>query len=105
IRGLYGSNLKLGRIEGRLVDNRTAGALTPLNGVSVWAENVVNGRLIASDVTPEGGTEHLEGLTTGQYRVVGASGADTAQKFRSFELSSQIVVKADAATPLNSSLV
>ena len=105
IRGLYGPKLRLGRIEGRLVDNRTPGALTPLNGVNVWAENVVNGRLIASDVTAEDGTYHLEGLTPGQYRVVVASGADTTQKFRSFELSNQVVVKADAATPLNSSLV
>ena len=105
IRGLYGSNLKLGRIEGRLVDNRTAGALTPLNGVNVWAESVVNGRLIASDVTAEDGTYHLEGLTPGQYRVVVASSVEAAQKFRSFELSNQVVVKADVATPLNSSLV
>ncbi|HEU5130521.1 MAG TPA: matrixin family metalloprotease [Pyrinomonadaceae bacterium] len=105
IRGLYGPKLRLGRIEGRLVDNRTSGALTPLNGVNVWAENVVNGRLIASDVTAEDGTYHLEGLAPGQYRVVVASGSDTAQKFRSFELSNQVVVKADVATPLNSSLV
>jgi hypothetical protein len=105
IRGLYGSNLKLGRIEGRLVDNRTAGALTPLNGVNVWAESVVNGRLIASDVTAEDGTYHLEVLTPGQYRVVVASSVEAAQKFRSFELSNQVVVKADVATPLNSSLV
>ncbi len=105
IRGLYGPKLRLGRIEGRLVDNRTPGALTPLNGVNVWAENVATGRLIASDVTAEDGTYHLEGLTPGQYRVVVASGADTAQKFRSFELSNQVIVKADVATPLNSSLV
>lgn len=105
IRGLYGPKLRLGRIEGRLVDNRTPGALTPLNGVSVWAENVVNGRLIASDVTADDGTYHLEGLAPGQYRVVVASGADAAQKFRSFELSNQVAVKADVATPLNSNLV
>ena len=105
IRSLYGPKLKLGRIEGRLVDNRTAGALTPLNGVNVWAENVVNGRLIASDVTAEDGTYHLEGLVPGQYRVVVSSGADVGQKFRSFELSNQVVVKADVSTPLNSSLV
>ena len=105
IRGLYGPKLKLGRIEGRLVDNRTPGTLMPLNGVNVWAENVVNGRLIASDVTAEDGTYRLEGLAPGLYRVVVASGADTAQKFRSFELSSQIIVKPDVATPLSSSLV
>ncbi len=102
IRGLYGPKLRLGRIEGRLTDNRTLGSLTPLNGVNVWAENVVNGRVIASDVTAEDGSYHLEGLAPGQYRVVVA---DNAQKFRSFELSSQVVVKPDVATPLNSNLI
>ena len=103
IRGLYGPKLRLGRIEGRLNDNRTPGSLPPLNGVNVWAENVATGRVIASDVTAEDGTYHLEGLAPGQYRVVVASG--DAQKFRSFELSSQVVVKPDVATPLNSNLV
>jgi len=103
---LYGSRLKSGRIEGRLIDNRTPGALTALNGVNVWAENVVNGRVIASDVTADDGTYRLEGLTPGQYRVIVSAPADDAtQKPRSFELSNQVLVKADAATPLNSSLV
>src|SRR5215208_3716239 len=93
IRSLYGSKQQLGRIEGKLVDNRTAGTLLPLNGVNVWAENVANGRLIASDVTAEDGTYRLEGLAPGQYRVVVASGAEVAQKFRSFELSNQAAVK------------
>ena len=35
VRGLYEPKLKLGRIEGRLIDNRTPGLLTPLNGVNV----------------------------------------------------------------------
>lgn len=104
IRGLYGPKLRLGRIEGRLVDNRAPG-LTPLNGVNVWAESVVTGRVIASDVTADDGTYHLEGLAPGQYRVVVASGGDNAQKFRSFELSNQVVVKPDVATPLNSNLI
>ena len=105
ILSLYGSRLRVGRIEGRLIDNRAQSALTALNGVNVWAENVVNGRVIASDVTADDGTYHLEGLTPGQYRVIVASPADASQKFRSFELSNQVLVKADAPTPLNSSLV
>ncbi len=107
VRDLYGSKVRLGRIEGRLVDNRTQSVLTPLNGVNVWAENVANGRVIASAVTAEDGSYSLEGLAPGQYRVLVSSTADpgTAQKFRSFELSSQAMVKADAQTPLNSSLV
>ena len=102
---LYGSKQTSGRIEGRLIDNRTPGALTALNGVNVWAENVVTGRVIASAVTAEDGTYHLEGLTPGQYRVIVSSADSTAQRLRSFELSNQVFVKADASTPLNSSLV
>lgn len=101
---LYGSKQKLGRIEGRLVDNRTPGTLPALNGVNIWAESVVTGRVIASDVTAEDGTYKLGGLMPGQYRVM-VSAASDSQKFRSFELSNQVVVKSDAATPLNSSLV
>jgi hypothetical protein len=104
IRSLYGTRQKLGRIEGRLSDNRTPGALAPLNGVNVWAESVATGRVIASDVTAEDGTYKLDGLVAGQYRVM-VSAASEAQKFRSFELSSQVVVKGDGPTPLNSSLV
>ena len=106
VLSLYGTRLKTGRIEGRLIDNRTSGALTALNGVNIWAESVGNGRVIASDVTAEDGTYRLEGLTPGQYRVIVSAPADAAtQKLRSFELSNQVVVKADVPTPLNSSLI
>jgi hypothetical protein len=104
VRSLYGSKQKVGRIEGRLVDNRTPGALTPLNGVNVWVESVATGRVIASDVTADDGTYKLDGLVAGQYRVI-VSAATEAQKFRSFELSNQVVVKNDGMTPLNSNLV
>jgi Matrixin len=105
VRSLYGPKLKLGRIEGRLADNRIAGGLMPLNGVNVWAENVANGRVIASDVTADDGSYKLDGLAPGQYRVIVSSGAEDALKFRSFELSNQVAVKADVSTPLSSNLV
>ena len=108
IRGLYGPGQRLGRIEGRLVDNRTPGLLTPLAGVNVWAENVNTGRVMASDVTAEDGTYDLQGLAAGQYRVIVSSAATDlrdATKFRSFELSSQVAVKANSATPLNFNMV
>lgn len=109
IRGLYGQTQRLGRIEGRLVDNRIPGAFTALSGVNVWAENLATGRVMASDVSAEDGSYHLEGLAPGQYRVMvsSASAADaTAQaKFRSFELSNQVAVKANVLTPLNYNMV
>lgn len=108
IRSLYGpGQQRLGRIEGRLNDNRTPGALTPLSNVNIWAENVATGRVMASDVTADDGTYELEGLEPGNYRVmVSPAGADTpGAKFRSFELSNQVVVKANTPTPLNHNLV
>jgi hypothetical protein len=109
IRGLYGPGQKLGRIEGRLVDNRTPGAFTPLSGVNIWAENATTGRVMASDITAEDGSYELDGLAVGQYRVMvsSASGDQIAAqtKFRSFELSNQVAVKANAVTPLNHNMV
>ena len=109
VRSLYGPAQRFGRIEGRLIDNRTPGALTPLSGVSIWAENVATGRVMASDVTAEDGTYELEGLAAAQYRVmVSSATADNtgaAPKFRSFEISNQVNVKTNAATPLNSNIV
>ncbi|HEV2834383.1 MAG TPA: matrixin family metalloprotease, partial [Pyrinomonadaceae bacterium] len=109
VRSLYGPARNLGRIEGRLVDNRIAGALTPLSGVNVWAESIASGRVMASDVTADDGTYQLEGLVPAQYRVmvssISSSDAGAPSKFRSFELANQLVVKADAATALNNSIV
>lgn len=110
LRSLYGPKPKLGRIEGRLADNRTPGALVPLSGVNVWAENVANGRVVASDVSADDGSYHLEGLTAGQYRVMVSPRSEDgetigAQKFRSFEVSNMVTVKADNASSLNYHLV
>jgi hypothetical protein len=107
VRSLYGpGQQRLGRIEGRLVDNRTPGAFTPLSGVNIWAENVVTGRVMASDVTAGDGTYELEGLEPAQYRVmVSPASGENGPKFRSFEMSSQAMVKANAVTPLNYNMV
>ena len=109
IRGLYGPAQRLGRIEGKLIDNRTPGTLTPLSGATIWAENVGTGRVIASDITAADGTYELEGLAAGQYRVLVSSTSPddlgSAPRFRSFEVSNQVTVKTNAATSLNSNLV
>ena len=109
VRTLYGPGQRLGSIEGRLFDNRAPGALKPLSGVSVWAENLATGRVMASAITADDGTYELEGLAAGQYRVLVSStspdGITTTPKFRSFELSNQVTVKGSGATPLNFNLV
>jgi hypothetical protein len=108
IRGLYGPGHRLGSIEGRLVDNRIANTFLPLSSVNIWTENAATGRVMASDITAADGSYELKGLPEGQYRVMVASGtpeAPSQAKFRSFELSSQVVVKANVVTPLNYNMV
>ena len=109
IRSLYGpGQSRFGRIEGKLVDNRTPGAFSPLSGANVWAENTASGRVVASDVTANDGTYELEGLVPGLYRVIVAPASPddiAAPRFRSFEISSQVAVKTNAVTPLNYNMV
>src|SRR5687768_9097271 len=109
IRSLYGPKQRLGRIEGKLADNRTPGALVPLAGVNVWAESVTTGRVIASDVSADDGSYRLEGLAAGQYRVMVSprteEGVPLGARFRSFEVSNRVTVKADDFSSLNYHLV
>jgi hypothetical protein len=113
IRSLYGPSQRLGKIEGRLSDNRTPGLLTPLAGVNVWAENTTSGRVVASATTDAEGNYHLDGLTQGRYRVmVTADDADLfahaslqAKRVRSFEVNSNIMVSPDSASVLNNNSV
>jgi hypothetical protein len=117
--GPIGPKQHLGRIAGRLINNLLPGTNEPLSGANVWAENIVSGRLVASDVTLADGTYQLDGLAPGQYRVLVASRDDDhfadrelssrvnvtqRRPFRSFELSGDAVVKADALTTLNYNL-
>ncbi|HSB26380.1 MAG TPA: matrixin family metalloprotease [Pyrinomonadaceae bacterium] len=105
VRSLYGPKQRLGRIEGRLIDNRLPNTSAPLNGVNVWAESVATGRVVASGITNDDGSYKFEGLVPGQYRVVVEPREESGQRFRSFEISNQVFVKADAATSLNYNLV
>src|SRR4029079_7636953 len=70
VRTLYGSKQHLGRIEGRLIDNRLPNTFAPLEAAMIWAENVATGRVIASSVSAEDGSYKIEGLVPGQYRLL-----------------------------------
>lgn len=108
IRTLYGSKHRLGRIEGRLIDNRLPNLFTPLESVNVWVENVATGRVVTSAVTGTDGSYRLDGLAPGQYRLLAGprSEIDSAvPQLRSFEISSQVAVKSDLSTTINYNLV
>lgn len=108
IRTLYGSKQRLGRIEGRLIDNRVPNTFTPLESVNVWIENVATGRIVTSAVTGSDGTYRLDGLTPSLYRLLAGpriEGSSTVPELRSFEISSQVVVKSDVTTTINYNLV
>ena len=61
--------------------------------------------MIASDVTAEDGTYHLDGLVPGQYRVVVASATENAQKKHKKKKTKQKNKKPNKTTPLNSNLI
>jgi len=108
VRSLYGPKTRLGKIEGRLADNRMPVGLTPLQAVNIWAENVVTGRVVASDVTDSDGNYSLDGLAPGQYRVIVTSNDEKGalqRKVRSFEVANTVLVKPESTTQLNNSLV
>ncbi|HEX7296948.1 MAG TPA: matrixin family metalloprotease [Pyrinomonadaceae bacterium] len=107
VRALYGSRQRVGRIEGRLFDahSTTPG---PVKGISIWAESVATGRVMASDVTTEDGTYSLADLAPGKYRVIVApTDADSLQqrKFASAEVAAQVNVRAEGITTLNQNLL
>ncbi|MGI9165171.1 MAG: DUF4214 domain-containing protein, partial [Pyrinomonadaceae bacterium] len=87
----------------------------PLAGAHVWVENIASGRVVASTTTSSSGNYQIEGLATGQYRVLteysirpggpaisSTGGTDSLLKqqsgFRSAEIASQLQVNANAAT-------
>ena len=120
VRSLYGPGQHSARIEGRLVDNSSIGTTIPLGSVSVWAETIASGRVMASNITAEDGSYQLEGLPPGQYRLfaesrntdgllsevsAAESAAGSQRRFRSFELANQVVVRPDTIKTVNYNLV
>lgn len=101
IRSLYGAKSDqldcCGSIAGTL--SRTGGK--PLANLTVWVENEIDGRLIATSKTNETGAYNFAGLPAGKYKIFAQSfeaGKASAVKIGSAE------VEPDAAVSLNKSL-
>lgn len=69
VRTLYGGNeieeLR-GSITGKIVDEKGL----PVFGANVWAENIENGKVIASTLTFSNGTYRLSSIDAGEYRLM-----------------------------------
>jgi hypothetical protein len=118
VRAIYGPLAGLGAIEGRLASGANGG---PLFGGHVWAENILTGRLTASNITLANGHYRIAGLPAGQYRLIAeylnepilaseiasSSGAYTGigsqPAFRTAELAT-LTVSANQATTYNAIL-
>jgi len=68
IRAVYGPRRGLGRIEGTVRYNSSAGQAA--YGAHVWAEDVATGRVVAGNVALLNGFYRIDSLPPGQYRVL-----------------------------------
>jgi Matrixin/Domain of unknown function (DUF4214) len=114
IRALYDPRQRSGRIEGRLFESSTTSTLAPLQAAHVWAENVITGRVIASDVSLNDGSYLLGELAPGKYRILvnpaGTNNTTVAQatvsrKLASVEIANQVNVSAGSITTINYNLL
>jgi len=114
VRSLYGSSDRTGVITGQLSGR--------FSGAQVWVENIATGRVTASSLVSLDGSYRVESLLPGQYRVlvaqpVGATGqservskaggslSGLERPSRAAELANEIVVSADAVTPVNANTI
>jgi hypothetical protein len=122
VRSLYGTQEKVGSIEGRIL-NSIDGNLLPATAAHVWIEDLANGRVMASSLTTAGGRFSISGVPPGNYRAMveylDGPASDSAalsaasdrkpggrqRAFRSVEIASRLRVAADKSTPLNYVLV
>ena len=72
VRALYGARESFGVIAGTIKD--AAGA--PAKGAHVWAEDASTGRVVAGNETLANGSYRIEGLPSGQYRLVTEHGSE-----------------------------
>jgi hypothetical protein len=115
IRNLYGPPQHLCKIQGRVTDS--SGGPSPYP-VTVFAESLATGRVVASDVTEIDGSYTLANLTPGKYRVfasarqpasalpLASSGGNVSaerieKRSPDFELSPQIALNSDQVASLN----
>lgn len=68
VSAIYGARLGAG-IRGSIAGIISFSSGAPVFGANVWAEDVVTGRVVASNITLASGAYHIAGLLPGNYRV------------------------------------
>ncbi|HKP47476.1 MAG TPA: matrixin family metalloprotease [Pyrinomonadaceae bacterium] len=111
--GIYGSGNDTGSVEGRILNTRQ-GSLEAASSASVWIEDSVSGRVMASDTTDANGDFKIAGLTPGTYRLLvqssdpkseSGNSARAADSFRAIEIANQLRITANRVTPVSYVLV
>ncbi|HEY0003371.1 MAG TPA: DUF4214 domain-containing protein [Pyrinomonadaceae bacterium] len=67
LRAIYGPQLGLGAIEGRLINGANGSALF---GAHVWVENALTGRVTAGNISLLNGNYRISSLPAGRYRLI-----------------------------------
>jgi hypothetical protein len=78
VRTLYSLKENFGTIGGTIKD--VVGS--PIDGAHVWAEDAVTGKFVAGNLSTAEGAYRLEGLPTGEYRIVAERGIEDRARLR-----------------------
>lgn len=69
VAAIYGARLGSGR-RGSVAGIISFSSGAPVFGANVWAEDLVTGRIFASNITVANGSYQIEGLRPGSYRII-----------------------------------
>lgn len=122
LRSIYGPGIKEhGAIEGHILNSFEEGRLVPVADAHIWVESLASGGIVASTQTGPGGAFRIDGVPTGEYRILIESrkgsvfgipalsdeldDREPPEGFRSVEISSRIRVTSQATSTVDYVLV
>jgi len=77
IHALYSSGEGFGTITGTISDAKGA----PTGGAHIWAEDTQTGKVVAGNLSLTDGSYRIEGLPSGEYRLVADRAAESQRQF------------------------
>jgi len=118
VRNIYGPGSKEhGAIEGHILNSFEEGRLVPVADAHIWVESLASGGIVAGTLTGSNGAFRIEGVPTGDYRVLIESrkgsmfgipalsdrleDSEAPGGFRSVEISSKTRVTSQASSTVD----